>query len=81
MTKVEIDGKKYCVETLVYEVERLTKEVKASAERYRIVLDMMWEEIENHCALAKENHCKYCYRCTNMMGVREILETIDKHRL
>ena len=41
----------------------------------------MREEIEDHCALAKENHCKYCYRCTNMMGIREILETIDKYRL
>jgi len=41
----------------------------------------MREEIEGHCALAKENHCKYCYRCTNVMGVREILETIDKYKL
>lgn len=44
------------------------------------VLDKIREEIENHCGLAKENHCRYCSYCTNLMGVREILETIDKYK-
>lgn len=43
-------------------------------------LDKIRAEIENHCGLAKENHCKYCSYCTNLMGVREILETIDKYK-
>ena len=47
MTKVEIDGKTYCVETLIYTVERLTKEVKASAEYHRLVLDKIRAEIES----------------------------------
>lgn len=45
MTKIEIDGKTYCVETLIYTVERLTKEVKASAEHHRLVLGEIRDEI------------------------------------
>ena len=46
MTKVEINGKTYCVETLIYEVERLTKDIKASAEYHRLVLDKIREEVK-----------------------------------
>ncbi len=46
MIKVEINGKTYCVETLIYTVERLTKEVKANAEYNRLVLDSIKAEIE-----------------------------------
>ena len=46
MSKVEIDGKTYCVETLIYTVKRLTKEVKASAKYHRLVLDKIRAEIE-----------------------------------
>lgn len=44
------------------------------------VLDKIRAEIENHCGFAKENHCEYCYSCPNLMGVKEILEVIDKYR-
>jgi len=44
------------------------------------VLDEIRAEIENHCGLVKENHCKYCSYCHNVMGVREILEVIDKYK-
>lgn len=44
------------------------------------VFDKLRAEIENHCGLAKENHCRYCPYCTNLMGVREILEAIDKYK-
>jgi hypothetical protein len=44
------------------------------------VLGKIRAEIENHCGLAMENHCKYCSYCNCLMGVREILEIIDKHR-
>lgn len=37
-------------------------------------------EIENHCGLIKEDHCKYCYTCHNLIGVREIVEIIDKYK-
>ena len=47
-------------------------------EDERRVLDKIRAKIENHCGLAKESHCKYCYWCNNVMGVKEILKIIDK---
>lgn len=44
------------------------------------VLDKIRAEIEDHCGLTKENHCKYCSYCNSVMGVREILEIIDKYK-
>lgn len=44
------------------------------------ILDKIRAEIENHCGLTKENHCRYCSYCNNLMGVREILEIIDKYK-
>ena len=43
------------------------------------VLDKIRDKIENHCGLAKENHCRYCSYCNSVMGVREILQVIDKY--
>ena len=43
--KVEVDGKMYCVETLIYDNERLRKEVVASAELHRLILDYLRAEI------------------------------------
>ena len=44
------------------------------------VLDKIRAEIENHCGLIKENHCRYCSYCNSVMGVREIIEIIDKYK-
>lgn len=44
------------------------------------ILEKIRSKFENHCGLAKENHCKYCSYCNSLMGVREILETIDKYK-
>ena len=44
------------------------------------VLDKIRAEIENHCGLTKENHCRYCPYCSSVMVVREILEIIDKYK-
>lgn len=38
------------------------------------------EAIKKHCGLAIEDRCKYCYRCNNVMGVKEILDLIDKYK-
>lgn len=43
-------------------------------------LDKIRAEIENHCGLTKENHCRYCSYCNSVMGIREILEIIDKYK-
>ena len=45
MTKVEIDGKTYCVETLIADNERLRKEVIASAKLRQTTLQCIKEEI------------------------------------
>lgn len=43
-------------------------------------LNKIRAEIENHCGLIKENHCRYCSYCNCVMGVREILEIIEKYK-
>ena len=43
-------------------------------------LDKIRDEIESYCGLLKENHCRYCSYCNCVMGVREILEVIDKYK-
>ena len=74
MTKVEIDGKTYCVETLIYTIERLTKEVKASAECHRLVLDKIRAEIEHLHYHPKLDYIK------NDEVVEMALDIIDKYR-
>jgi hypothetical protein len=44
------------------------------------ILDKIRTEIENHCSLAKENHCIYCPYCSSLLGVKKILEIIDKYK-
>ena len=69
MTKVEIDGKTYCVETLIYTVERLTKDVKASAEYHRLVLEQIRAEIDSHCSENRDRND----------GLYIAMKIIDKH--
>lgn len=59
---------------LLAEVDILKKKI----ERYEKAFDEIRAEIDNHCGLIKENHCKYCSYCNSVMGVREILEILDK---
>ena len=44
--KVEVNGKTYCVETLITDNERLRKEIIESAKTNRLVLDSVRAEIE-----------------------------------
>lgn len=65
-------------------VQPKTETVTEFADRCREcgkqkTLDKIRAEIEDHCGLVKENHCKYCSYCHNVMGIREILELIDKY--
>ena len=76
MTKVEIDGKIYCVETLIYTVERLTKDVKASAEYHRLVLNKIKEEIEQmqtYDQFTGESYSAYEFKS-------DVLDIIDKYK-
>ena len=59
-------------------IEALNHAIKALEQES--VLDKIRAKIENHCGLAKENHCRYCSYCNNLMGVREILEIIDEYK-
>lgn len=58
----------------------LRKEFELKIDKLQRQFEKIRAEIENHCGLAKENHCKYCSYCNNVMGVREILEIIDKNK-
>lgn len=71
--KVEINGKTYCVETLIADNERLRKDVIASADTNRLVLDSVRAEIETYQSDA-------FYSDDVMMNKRTVLEIIDKYR-
>ena len=75
MTKVEVDGKTYCVETLIYEVERLTKDVKASAEYHRLMINKIKDEIENlNC-----EYIDYDTGCSAYISQNEVLQILNKY--
>ena len=73
MTKIKIDGKVYCVETLIHERERLIKEVKASAELHRLVLGKIRGEIESekHIGFTPQDFAD---------GLDKALEIINKYK-
>ena len=75
MTKVEIDGKTYCVETLIYEVERLKKDVKAGAEIYRFTLNRIQDEIEQ-VEINGYIRDVECFRA----GLNTAVKIIDKYK-
>lgn len=80
MTKVKINGKVYCVETLIHERERLIKEVKASAELHRLVLEDIKAEIENVMPKAKFQTGKTSVDVQMMVPQEKILQIIDKYK-
>ena len=58
----------------------LRKEFEVKIDKLQRQFEKIRTEIESHCGLAKENHCKYCSYCNSVMGVREILDIIDKYK-
>jgi hypothetical protein len=70
--KVEINGKTYCVETLIADNERLRKDVIASADTNRLVLDSVQAEIEQE--LKDESEHPYG------QGLKRAIEIIDKYK-
>lgn len=74
--KVEINNKTYCVETLIADNERLRKDVIASAETTRVVLDSVRAEIEQNAypiVHGVNNHEKG-------MTLYGILQILDKYK-
>lgn len=77
MTKVEINGKTYCVETLIYTVERLTKDVKASAECHRLMLELVLDSIKAEIEQLPSELTKDGRR---MIRRRNVFQIIDKYK-
>ena len=73
--KVNIDEKEYCVETLIFENERLKKEVIASSELHKMLLNNIKQEIEQIGATEQEINGKTDY----LKGINTCLDIIDKY--
>lgn len=93
--KVEVNGKTYCVETLIADNERLRKEIIESAKTNRLVLDKIKAEIleEKECAYADFGKYKVDYLGVDSKyvedelpyddfryGMERCIEIIDKYR-
>lgn len=72
--KVEVDGKMYCVETLIFDNKRLRKEVVASAELYRLILDSLRADIEEIA------ECEMNIDERWALGLKYSLQIIDNYR-
>lgn len=75
MIKVNIDGKEYCVETLIFENERLKKEVVASAGLHKMLLNNIKQEMEQIGAIEQETNGETDY----LKGINTCLAIIDKY--
>lgn len=73
--KVNVDGKEYCVETLIFENKRLKKEIIASAELHKMILNEITQEIEQIGAVEQETNGKTDY----LKGITTCLDIIDKY--
>lgn len=75
--KAEVNGKTYCVETLIADNERLRKEIIESAKTNRLVLDSVRTEIADLDYLniedGSDGYDKY-------IDQYDVLEIIDKYR-
>lgn len=69
---VEVNGKIYCVETLIADNERLRKEIIESAKTNRLVFDSVRTEIEQEF----KDESEHPYR----QGLKRAIEIIDKYR-
>ena len=73
--KVEVNGKTYCVETLIYDNERLRKEVVASAELHKSILDNLRAEIADMPKLYP-----FVDHIDTYVKEDDVLAIIDKYR-
>ena len=73
--KVEVNGKTYCVETLIADNERLRKEVIACAKTNRLVIDQIRAEIEDYITHSSYIKSFICCRLKD-----DVMQIIDKYR-
>ena len=79
--KVEVNGKTYCVETLIADNERLRKDVIASADTIRLVLDKIRAEIwdlqygDEEKSMTDEDRADAYNN-----AIRQVIEIIDKYK-
>ena len=73
--KVEVNGKTYCVETLIYDNERLRKEVVASAELHKSIFDNLRAEIADMPKLYP-----FIDHIDTYVKEDDVLAIIDKYR-
>lgn len=59
--------------------ERQFENCDMCKQQFSDKIDKIRTEIEIRCGLIKEDHCRYCWHCHSVIGVREILEIIDKY--
>lgn len=74
--KIDIN-KEELIKALNYDRNQYSKGYKDGVND---AIDKIRAKIENHCGYTTESHCRYCYHCNNVMGVREILKVIDKYK-
>ena len=79
MTKVEMNGKIYCVETLLYTINRLKKELLAEVELRRNILDDIKAEIEQLNPVDYGSMFSYESHNGARDMKRDVLEIIDRH--
>ena len=78
--KVEVNGKTYCVETLIADNERLRKDIIASAKINRLVLDSVRAKIEALNPVDYVSMSSYeGHRGASDMK-DDVLQIIDKYR-
>jgi hypothetical protein len=76
--KVEVNGKTYCVETLIADNERLRKDVIESAKTNRLVLDKIRAEIEEPLKINEGMHTESAK--AQAIALSWCIEIIDKYK-
>lgn len=75
---VEVNGKTYCVETLIADNERLRKDVIESAKTNRLVLDKIITDLESLREPTEPHLVDYRYHRNDMLDM--VLGVIERYK-